>query len=217
MDDTSCHDHIFFATVASCCFSRARSAPTAAPMAALGITGVEPETAMLWDAVDDGDEAKARAAVAAGASTSAANRMSLTALHRASAAGSAGMATVLAAELGAPLDKPDRSGSTALAVAAGRGHEAVVSALLGLGGVLVLSTRLSDIRLRHESAQLGAACPTHSCSAQRAASAQPDRRSLLGAACSAQRTTVASRRSVVLACSAQRKTARGLGSLPCAA
>ncbi|KAJ1623918.1 ankyrin repeat-containing domain protein [Pavlovales sp. CCMP2436] len=102
-------------------------------MAALGVTGVAPETVALWDAVDDGDEAKVREVVAAGASTSAANRMGLSSLHRAAAAGSVSIATVLAAELGAPIDKPDRAGSTALVVAAGRGHEAVVRALLRLG------------------------------------------------------------------------------------
>ncbi|KAG8460991.1 hypothetical protein KFE25_010742 [Diacronema lutheri] len=102
-------------------------------MRALGVAGVEPETVRLWEAVDEGDEAAVRRCVAAGASASAANRMGLTALHRAAAAGAAPIARALAAELGGALDKGDRVGTTALGVAAGRGHTSVVEALLELG------------------------------------------------------------------------------------
>lgn len=99
-------------------------------MRAVGLVGVRPETAALWDAVDDGDERRVKDLIAAGASATAANRMGFTALHRACMHGHVHVVRVLLGHATVDVNAADCAGNTPLVMAVGKCHAALVQPLL---------------------------------------------------------------------------------------
>lgn len=129
---------------------------------------VAPATLALWDALgvarsDEAAEealaARASECVAHGASVTDGARHGLTALHRACAGGHTRAALVLADAHGAPLDATDATGTTPLAVAAGRGHADLCTALLARGAdpSLARDDRSTPLHLACEGGHLSTA------------------------------------------------------------
>ncbi|WP_161958843.1 ankyrin repeat domain-containing protein [Ferruginivarius sediminum] len=86
----------------------------------------------LLDAVARRDHGRARAALDAGVSPDAADRLGVTALLRAAGQGDRDMVALLL-EHGATVDKSSDQGNTPLMLAAARGHVEVVGDLLAAG------------------------------------------------------------------------------------
>ena len=132
----------------------------------------------LWSACEHADLAAVRACLDEGASVAERNRLGWNALHRAVMSGStACVALVLPEEAAARVEllaRPDMDGNAPLHMAAGCGHAAVVTQLIGAGAAPDVPKRTGDERKEE------GATPMHTlCKALAAAAEEPERQERL--------------------------------------